>query len=107
MNNYSVYMHKNKINGKIYIGKSNNCKKRWECNGIHYKPDKGKPNTPFWNAICKYNVRRIFVQLFNSGEELVMPGTKLRKHAIYYNHIGALLLRFLKCIVHCTYPSSI
>lgn len=54
-NKYYVYMHKNKINGKVYIGKTNNFKRRWRCNGISYKPDKDKnQNRPFWNAICKY-----------------------------------------------------
>lgn len=50
---YCVYMHKNKINGKVYIGKSIDHIRRWRNNGIEYKPY--KENTrPFWNAICKY-----------------------------------------------------
>lgn len=48
-------MHKNKLNGKVYIGKSNNIKLRWRSNGVGYKPDKNKnQNRPFWNAIQKY-----------------------------------------------------
>lgn len=52
---YCVYMHKNKINGKVYIGQTNNPQKRWSYNGIYYKPPKERENkSRFWNAICKY-----------------------------------------------------
>ena len=35
---YTVYMHKNKINGKIYIGiTSRKPEARWGTNGINYK----------------------------------------------------------------------
>lgn len=54
-NKYCVYMHKNKMNGKVYIGKTINYKNRWRTKGIAYKPDKNRnQNVPFWNAICKY-----------------------------------------------------
>lgn len=46
-----VYMHKNKINGKVYIGitcRSDNPNKRW-CNGKHYESNKY-----FTAAIKKY-----------------------------------------------------
>lgn len=50
--NYCVYIHKC-INGKIYIGITNNTIRRWRNKGIEYKPK--KENTrPFWNAIIKY-----------------------------------------------------
>lgn len=49
MNNYTIYMHKNKINGKIYIGQT--CQKpeyRW-------KNGKGYIECPhFYSAILKY-----------------------------------------------------
>lgn len=52
---YVVYMHRCKENGKIYIGKTNDIKRRWRSNGIEYKPGKGEENNrPFWNAIKKY-----------------------------------------------------
>lgn len=35
-NNYCVYMHVNKINGKKYIGISSNVKHRWSGNGKQY-----------------------------------------------------------------------
>lgn len=49
MNNYTIYMHKNKINGKIYIGQtSQEPKKRWD-NGRGYIDC-----SRFYNAILKY-----------------------------------------------------
>ena len=55
MSNYIVYMHKNKINGKVYIGITNNHRRRWRYNGIEYKPHKKEnQNRMFWNAIQKY-----------------------------------------------------
>ena len=49
MNNYCVYMHKNKINGKVYIGQTcQDPERRWrEGNGY-------KDSPRFYNAICKY-----------------------------------------------------
>ena len=50
MENYSVYQHVNKENGKRYIGiTSREPEKRWGTDGNNYK------STPyFWNAIQKY-----------------------------------------------------
>lgn len=55
INNYKVYMHKNKINNKIYIGITcQNVNARWR-NGEGYKDRKNsKKNTHFYNAISKY-----------------------------------------------------
>ena len=53
-NNYCVYIHKNKINGKVYIGITRtSVEKRWGKNGNGYKPYYGRKNY-FWNAIQKY-----------------------------------------------------
>lgn len=47
--NYCVYSHVNKVNGKQYIGITNNPERRWKNDGYEYK------NSPkFWRAICKY-----------------------------------------------------
>ena len=48
--NYTIYMHKNKINGKVYIGQTTqiDLKDRWK-NGKGYKPC-----TYFYHAIEKY-----------------------------------------------------
>lgn len=53
MRNYCVYMHKNKVNGKVYIGMTIDADRRWRQQGIEYKPKKANTR-PFWNAICKY-----------------------------------------------------
>lgn len=52
---YYVYMHKNKTNGKVYIGitMKERPELRWGKNGSGYKPYYGRINY-FWNAIQKY-----------------------------------------------------
>lgn len=51
MDNYSVYRHINKINGKQYIGiTKQNPNDRWGQNGRNYK----NKCPYFWNAIVKY-----------------------------------------------------
>lgn len=49
---YCVYIHTNKINGKIYVGQTvhgDNLEKRWGRNGAGYKS-----SPRFWSAICQY-----------------------------------------------------
>lgn len=45
---YSVYYHKNNINGKIYVGKAKSIAKRWGHNGNGYTVNR---DTIFANAI--------------------------------------------------------
>ena len=45
--NYCIYMHKNKINGKVYIGQSCNINVRWH-------PSSYQSSSYFFNAIQKY-----------------------------------------------------
>ena len=49
MNQYIVYAHVNKINGKIYIGQTKDVKRRWRSNGIEYQK-----SPYFYHAIQKY-----------------------------------------------------
>ena len=49
MNNYTIYIHRNKINNKLYIGQTcQTPEKRWD-NGRGYKTSER-----FYNAIQKY-----------------------------------------------------
>lgn len=52
-NNYYVYAHINKLNGKIYFGQTTNIKQRWSSNGRQYKRKTVK-QTHFYNSIIKY-----------------------------------------------------
>ena len=64
-NNWSIYIHINKINNKKYVGiTSRPAKVRWEKNGSGYKPYYGHRNY-MWNAIQKYgwdNFEHIIIQ---------------------------------------------
>lgn len=66
---YVIYKHTNTLNNKVYIGMTNNTKRRWRCNGVEYKPDK-KSNPlcrPFWNAINKYGWNSFVSEIIESG----------------------------------------
>lgn len=48
--NYKIYMHKNKINDKVYVGQTKqSLMRRWRHNGVGYIE-----SPLFWNAIQKY-----------------------------------------------------
>ena len=65
---YFLYIHINKINGKVYIGWSCNPQHRWGKNGIGYKGHKY-----FWNAIQKYGWDNFYHIIIcqSSNEELI------------------------------------
>lgn len=44
-----VYVHINKINGKVYVGQTKSIKRRWKMEGIDYQK-----SSYFYNAIQKY-----------------------------------------------------
>ena len=67
MNNFCVYIHKNKINNKVYIGQTGQKpEKRWD-NGKGYIT-----SSKFWNAIQKYgwdNFEHIIIKENLTAEE--------------------------------------
>lgn len=66
--NYTVYMHKNKINGKVYIGiTKQEPEKRWK-NGWGYYTQ-----LIFWRAICKYT--------FNGFEHIIIERNLTKEEA--------------------------
>ena len=71
MNNYFVYVHINKINGKTYVGQTNNIKRRWRSNGIEYEK-----SHYFYNAIQKYG--------WDNFEHKILKEGLTKKHADEY-----------------------
>ena len=67
-NNYTVYMHKNKINGKVYVGITKmKPEERWK-NGWGYYTQ-----LIFWRAICKYT--------FDGFEHIIIERNLTKKQA--------------------------
>lgn len=62
INNYCVYVHINKINGKMYIGQSYNIKERWRCKGKNYFN-----SIKFFNAIKKYGWDNFYHLIIDEG----------------------------------------
>lgn len=81
---YTVYVHKNKINGKCYVGiTSQNPELRWQ-NGNGYRTQ-----TKFYNAIRKYGWNGFFHQIMATGlteEEAKLMEQKLIKFYDSYNN---------------------
>lgn len=58
---YTVYMHKNKLNGKVYVGVTNDINRRWRFGGCEYKP------STFWDAIQKFGWNNFEHIILESG----------------------------------------
>lgn len=65
-NSYCVYKHTNKNDHKVYIGMTNNIKRRWRNDGIEYRPATGRKSR-FWNAIQKYGWHAFDHEILVSG----------------------------------------
>lgn len=64
MKKFYVYKHTNLINGKIYIGKSNNPKNRWLRHIHDSKNNKiGSKQLLFHRAICKYGKNNFIMEI--------------------------------------------
>lgn len=68
MNNYTVYIHRNKINGKIYVGQTcQKPEKRWD-NGKGYET-----SSKFYKAILKYG--------WNNFEHIIIKNNLTQEEA--------------------------
>lgn len=76
--NYTIYMHKNKINGKVYIGQSiqPNIKDRWK-NGKGYKT-----SSYFYHAIEKYGWDNFEHLILENGEAEIEEINEREKYFI-------------------------
>lgn len=76
-NEYVVYCHTNRINGKKYIGKSCNVNARWSGDGREYLyKGRNKPTTVFANAIKKYG--------WDSFEHIILRDCLTNEEACYW-----------------------
>ena len=81
-NNYKIYIHRNKINGKVYIGQTKQpLKSRWN-NGYGYKQC-----TKFWNAIQKYGWDNFEHKLIEDNLTLDEANRKEQYYIQKYNSI--------------------
>lgn len=55
-NDYVVYIHKNILNGKVYVGQTCNLSERWRNNGKNYFN-----SIKFYNAIKKYGASLVAI----------------------------------------------
>lgn len=68
---YKVYCHRNKINGKRYIGQTKNIKHRFGKNGSGYAY-----NTYFWRSIQKYG--------WDNFEHIILKDNLTKEQADYF-----------------------
>lgn len=88
MKKYKIYMHKNKINGKIYIGQTyQSVNQRWRSNGSGHK------GQPFYNAIQKYGwnnfEHKILIENITTQEEAyILEKYYINKYDTYNSRFG-------------------
>ena len=63
-NDYVVYIHKNILNGKVYVGQTCNLSERWRNNGKNYFN-----SIKFYNAIKKYGWDNFTHEVVYSNQE--------------------------------------
>ena len=75
---YIIYLHRNKINNKVYIGQTKNSpKRRWE-NGQGYQ------NTYFGNAISKYGWQNFQHEILVNNIQTVQEANKIETYYIQF-----------------------
>lgn len=81
-NDYVVYIHKNILNGKVYVGQTCNLSERWRNNGKNYFN-----SIKFYNAIKKYGWDNFTHEVIYSNLNK-QAADKLEKELIHkYNSI--------------------
>ena len=81
-NDYVVYIHKNILNGKVYVGQTCNLSERWRNNGKNYFN-----SIKFYNAIKKYGWNNFTHEVVYSNLNK-QAADKLEKELIHkYNSI--------------------
>ena len=82
MGDYVVYVHQNKINGKRYVGITNNTTKRWYGKGKHYRDC-----TRFAAALNKYGWDNFAHIIIEKGLTLKEAGDLEKKYIREYRTI--------------------
>ena len=82
-NNYIVYAHINKSNGKVYIGQTVNIKERWRGNGKNYIS-----SPKFYNAILKYGWDNFEHKILHSNLSKTIADSMEQKYIELYNSIA-------------------
>ena len=78
-----IYKHTNKINNKVYIGKTTDIKNRWRNNGIHYK------TCPrFWSAIQHYGWNNFSHEILEENLSDQEVNEKEKEYIIKYNALN-------------------
>lgn len=80
MDQYYIYIHINKINNKVYIGQTNDIKRRWSRNGELYKT-----SPHFYSAIQKYGwgaFKHQILEICSSQDE---ANQKEKQYILDYN----------------------
>jgi len=80
-----VYVITNNVNGKVYIGKTNHLKTRWNAHKL--EANKSKYKTAIYNAMRKYGVANFTIEVvayYSSDEEMLLAEkywiSEMRKH---------------------------
>ena len=80
MEKYCIYIHKNKINNKIYVGQTKNIKERW-------KPSAYDNCSKFYNAIQKYGWENFEHIILEEGLTLEEANLKETYYIRQYNSV--------------------
>lgn len=89
MNSYFLYKHTNQINGKVYIGITNDISRRWRNQGIEYMLHSSNTSR-FWNAIQKYGWNNFKHEILISNLTAQEAGKKEIEYIAKYDSTNRL-----------------